>query len=116
MGQQTFGKGLGSFVLGPGGQFVLDTANLGFSPAGKTLAGDDTNFGRQISRYLKDYTPGSSLWQTRLLFERHLFDELQELTDPKARRSWRRLESRYKSEHGSNYWWQRGEALPEILQ
>ncbi len=113
-GESRFGHSMATTALGPGGGFVTDTLELGFSPLGKTLSGDDTNFGRELGQYLKMYTPGSSLWYTRLITERAVFDEFQEWADPRAHTSWRRLESRFKKEYGADHWWSRQDALPEF--
>jgi len=113
-GQSRFGHSMATTLLGPGGGFITDTLELGMSPAGKLLSGDDTNFGRELAKYMKRYTPGSSLWYTRIITERAIFDEFQDWADPKAKTNWRRLESRYRKEHGAKYWWSHKDTVPKF--
>ena len=114
-GKSRHGDNLATTMSGPMIGFASDSAELVFSGvAGVTFAGDETNLGREFSKYFKSYTPGNSLWQTRLISERMLFDQLQRLADPKAKSSWKRTEKRMVKEKNQRYWWKRGETSPSF--
>ncbi len=70
------------------------------------------NPGRQLSRSVGRYFPGSSLWYGRLAFQRIIQDTLQEWTDPDYRDAFRRME-RKAQETDQSYWWRPGRALPD---
>ncbi len=112
-GKSRHGDNLATTLAGPGIGFMADTFELGFSGvAGATFAGDKTNFGRELSNYLKSYTPGNSLWYTRVITERMLFDQFQRLADPKAQSSWQNTEKRLLKQQGQRYWWKKGKTAP----
>jgi len=113
-GQSRHGHNILTTLAGPGGGLLVDTVELGLSNTGELLSGEETNFGRELGNYMKRYAPGSSLWYTRLITERMIFDEFQEWADPKAKANWRRLESRYKKEHGAKYWWSHKDTVPQF--
>lgn len=81
------------------------------------MKGDDTRLGADVSRFVRLYTPGRSLWYGRLAFERMLFDRLAEMADPDAPRRFRRIERRAAKEFGQRYWAPPGggvERLPDL--
>jgi hypothetical protein len=62
-------------------------------------------------KLIKQETPGSSLWYSRLAFERLVADQLQEEIDPKYRQSWRATEARARQQK-QGFWWEPGETSP----
>jgi lipase chaperone LimK len=64
-------------------------------------------------KFAARYTPGASLWYTRLALERLVIDQAQMMADPKAKSKMRRLENRYKKEQGQKYWWRPGKTAPD---
>jgi hypothetical protein len=68
--------------------------------------------GRDVVKLLKQEAPGSSLWYTRLAFERLVADQLQEAIDPGYRKSWRDMKRKAR-EKGQEFWWEPGETSPE---
>jgi hypothetical protein len=97
---------------GPTAKFFDDAVGLtGWNLQG-TLSGEDTNFGRQLARFVRSYTPGSSLWQSRLALDRLMFDQLQTMLDPKYASSFKRLEDRAKKDYGQQFWWRPGKLAP----
>ena len=58
------------------------------------------------------YTPGSSLWYSRLAMERMVVDQAQIWANPKARSSMRRTVNNYRRNYKQNYWWKPGSATP----
>lgn len=74
---------------------------------------DDTNFGRELARFTRRYTPLTSLWYTRLAVDRLMWNRMQEMLDPRASADWRRMERRRQDEFGQDYFWAPGEIEPE---
>tara|TARA_R110000868_G_scaffold94417_2_gene260467 strand:+ start:241 stop:2667 length:2427 start_codon:yes stop_codon:yes gene_type:complete len=112
-----FGNSVLATAMGPGASLVEDTVGLavsGFDFATDPFTGDDTNLGREAARLMQRYTPGNNLWYARLVFERYLFDTLQEMTDPKALQNRKKYERKLKTERGQDYWWKRGESAPSF--
>ena len=72
----------------------------------------DANFGRDFARFVRRYTPGSSLWYARLAADRLMWDQLQALLDPKAATAWRRMEQRAQKDFGQRFWWRPGQTAP----
>lgn len=75
--------------------------------------GKDANIGGDLVNFLKSYTPGSSIWYTRLAFERLVADQLQLMADPKASRRFRRMIRKRRRDLKQSYWWQPGDAAPD---
>lgn len=108
-----FGGGLPETLAGPVAGFGKDVVDLTAGNVAQVLAGKDANVGRDLTRFLRLYTPGSSLWYARLAFDRLVFDQLQYLADPKAAEDFRRKEQRWKTEFGQRFYWRPGQSLPE---
>jgi hypothetical protein len=97
---------------GPTAKFFDDVVGLtGWNLQG-TLSGEDTNFGRQLARFVRSYTPGSSLWYSRLALDRLMWDQLQTMLDPKYAASFKRMEQRAKKDYGQSFWWRPGKVAP----
>jgi hypothetical protein len=112
-----FGNSVMATAMGPGASLVEDVVGLGvsgFDFATDPFTGDETNLGREAARFMQRYTPGNNLWYGRLLFERYLFDNLQEMTDPKAKQNRKKYERKIKTERGQDYWWKRGDSAPSF--
>jgi hypothetical protein len=76
-------------------------------PAKKT----SYTIGREASRFIERYTPGTNLWQTRLLEQRLLWNNLRRLLDPEAEKSFQR-QAVAPWRWGSEYYWAPGDILP----
>jgi len=112
-----FGNSVMATAMGPGASLVEDVVGLGvsgFDFATDPFTGDETNIGREAARLMQRYTPGNNLWYGRLLFERYLFDNLQEMTDPKAEKNRKKYERKLKTERGQDYWWKKGDTAPSF--
>ncbi|MFZ5704910.1 MAG: hypothetical protein ACOY5R_06545 [Pseudomonadota bacterium] len=70
------------------------------------------NVGRDAVRMAQRYTPGSSLWYSRLAFQRLMLDTAQEWADPDHREAFSRMERRA-HEQGQEYWWRPGRTAPD---
>ena len=122
---------ISAFMRGGGagfyGDFIYSAQTRGDSgvyefAAGPTLgpiigAGADTLQGNMdgaaFARLVKQFTPLSSVWYTRLATDRLIFDQLQMLVDPDYQKSFARQEKRIQKDFGQRSWWRRGRAVPE---
>ncbi len=110
--QSRFGKSPSLTFAGPVAGFFDDISELTISNIHEAARGDDTNFARESIKFTQRYIPGGSLWYTRLIFERLVFDQLQLKLDPRARRSFRTIERNAKKEFGQRFWWKPGNTSP----
>lgn len=108
-----FGGSLMASALGPTAGAIEDIARLTHGNIAKSITGEDTNAGRELVRFLRLNTPGSSLWYGRLAFDRLIWGQLQEMADPEFAEGNRRLIRRAETQYGAPYWWQPGETTPD---
>jgi hypothetical protein len=113
--QNRYGGGLTATVAGPTLATAGDFLKLTVGNVQQLAAGDETHFGRELTKFVQANTPGQSLWYARTAFQRILFDNLQRMADPEADKAFRRLERFYEREYGQDYWWAPGEAAPDNL-
>lgn len=106
-----YGKSLSISMAGPVASLVDDTYKLAKGTTG--AFDEDSNYGRELNRFIRNYTPGSNLWYARLAWERMVMDELQAAMDPDAHAAWRGRINRAKRDFGQDYWWAPGRVLPE---
>lgn len=107
-----FDRGLAETVAGPVVGFADDLRKLTVGNLVEASQGEDTNAAREMIKFAGRYTPGSSLWYSRLALERMVLDQMQLYADPKARSNMKRLESRFRREYGQKYWWRPGKTQP----
>lgn len=107
-----FDRGLAETVAGPVVGFADDLRKLTVGNLVEAAQGEDTNAAREAIKFAGRYTPGSSLWYSRLALERMVLDQMQLYSDPKARSNMKRLESRFRREYGQKYWWRPGKTEP----
>ena len=108
-----FDRGLAETIAGPVVGFADDVRKLTIGNIIEAANGEDTNAASEMIQFAARYTPGASLWYTRLALERMVIDQAQMMTDPKAKSKMRRLENRYKKEQGQKYWWRPGKTAPD---
>jgi hypothetical protein len=82
---------------------VEDVRRLSSSQARKLYEGKDTSFATELTRVGRRYTPGT--FYTKLAVDRLLWDNLQQLTDPDYRGSFRRMEETLRKDTGQQFWW-----------
>jgi hypothetical protein len=108
-----FGGSLAGTVAGP---MVDRLDNLRRLTVGNVIefgeGKEKTNFGRELSQFIKQNTPGSSLWFTRLAYERLLMDQLQYLLDKDAHSAFQKRMALRKRDFGQDFWWKMGETSP----
>jgi hypothetical protein len=95
---------------GPIAGIAEDAFKLSSSQARKLYEGKDTNFLTELTRVGRRYTPGT--FYTKQAVDRLLWDNLQQLTDPDYRGSFRRMEETLRKDTGQAYWWQPGDNVP----
>lgn len=103
------GEGITQLVAGPGpGAVIGATGDLL-----QTMAGNKEVSGKTLAQHMKAWTPGSSLWYSKLATDRLIFDNIQSMIDPDYRSSFARYERRMKKDFGQTFWWGPGDTLPE---
>jgi hypothetical protein len=108
------GGGLAETVAGPVVGFASDLLKPVASNVMRMIEGKETTLGRDAANLVRYNTPVlSSLWYSRLAFDRMVADQLQSLLDPDAEAAFRRQEQQRQRDYGSATWWQRGTMAPQ---
>lgn len=106
------GKDVVLSTLGPVAALGSDVLSLVPGNLGELARDENTNFGREATRFLRSYTPGTSLWYARVALDRWVWNTLQEWADPKYQESFRRTEANMFKETGQRFWWRPGQNAP----
>ncbi|WP_456390115.1 hypothetical protein [Profundibacter sp.] len=94
--------GIAETLAGPMAGLASDIVKPVASNLNRAFEGKDTLFGRDLANFTRRNTPvASSLWYTRLAFDRLVSDQLQSFLDPEAEVQWRRQERRRQREYGT---------------
>ncbi|MBW4972076.1 hypothetical protein KZZ08_00505 [Roseovarius mucosus] len=108
-----FGGGFAQTLAGPVVDFASSVANPILSNASRAATGEDTMLGRDAANFIRFNTPvASSLWPTRVAFDRLVADQLQLFLDPSAEELWRRQERQRERDFGTGIWWDRASPVP----
>lgn len=107
------GGGMPETLTGPVVGLGADVSRAFMSNATRAAQGKDTFIGRDVVNLTRRYTPGTSLWQTRLAMDRLVWDQLQGVLDPDADSVWALQEKNRRRDFGNASWWERGELTPE---
>lgn len=75
--------------------------------------GAPTSYGAELSKDVQKFTPGGTLWYTRLLASRFLFDQIRMQLDPDYASAFDREKDRMQAQTGQSYYWQRGATAPD---
>jgi len=114
MGTNRFGTSLVGTLAGPTVGLIEDVAKVSLGQLGEAASGDDLNLGKDLIGFTGRNIPtASSLWYTRLAFERLVQDQLSIQFDPKARARFRRQQKYRRREFDQDYWWRPGEPTPD---
>lgn len=111
--QTRHGGGLTATLAGPLAGSVEGAGKLIMGNIQQAANGDETNAGRELVRFLRSNTPGSSIWYARAAMDRIVWGEMQQIMDPDYEAAVQRQVRRAQREFGQGYWWQPGEALPD---
>ena len=107
-----FGQSFMESLAGPVWGLGNDIWDITKGNVDQLTAGKDTNLSADMIQFLRRYTPGSSTWYIRGIFERTILDQLQKMLDPKAYEKFRRDVNKRKTEYGQSYWWKPGSSAP----
>lgn len=108
-----FGGGLAESVAGPVVSAANDLRKLTIGNVQEAVQGEETNIGREALNFAGRYAPGASLWYARLGVERTVLDQIQRQVDPDHSQNWHRIERKHARELGTQYFWPKGELLPD---
>jgi len=108
-----FGHSMAETAVGPLWTTASDAVKLTLGNVREVTLGEDTNIASESTNFLRRHTPGGSIWYLRAMYERTFLDELQNLTDPKAKSKQRRLMKRRKTQYGQKFWWRPGQSSPK---
>lgn len=67
---------------------------------------------RALRQLIQSNLPGSTLWYTRLAFQREVLDKMQAEIDPDYYESFDRME-KYAKQNGTSYYWRPGQSKPD---
>jgi hypothetical protein len=102
------GEGITQLIAGPAPGAVIGATG----DVAQWLAGTKELKGKTLAQHIKGWTPGSSLWFTKMATDRLIFDNIQAMIDPDYRQSFSRYERRMKKDFGQSFWWRPGELTP----
>lgn len=120
-GVNSFGSGPQDVAAGPLVGWLGDTTQLALGDLSSLAQGVgslgegeiDVQAPAKLVEYMRRYTPGTNIWWSRLAFERYLWDNLQDLADPKAAVKRRRKAANQRRNYGTESWWPAGQLAPE---
>jgi hypothetical protein len=101
-------------LLGPVWSLGLKGFDLSIGNLKQALDGDDTDMGREFSRFVEQNMPGRSTWYARLAFERMLFDNLDRLLDPEAEKEFAKVEKKRREERRQDYFARPGRGIQRL--
>jgi len=107
-----FGGGPLTSALGPMWALGEDVLSLTQGNIQQLAKGEDMKLGADLVDFSRAYTPGTSLWYTRLAYERMVLDQLQRAADPGAPARFRRIQRKRKKDYNQSYFWKPGETSP----
>tara|TARA_R100001460_G_scaffold57179_1_gene96906 strand:- start:42 stop:2600 length:2559 start_codon:yes stop_codon:yes gene_type:complete len=102
-------------LAGPQLSTLASIADLSIGNLLQIIQGKDSNFAAELTRFVKNNTPGANIWYARLILEKYLFEYLEDYADPKYKQKIRRKIRRTKKEEDNDYWWEPGDKLPQSL-
>lgn len=107
-------EGVTQFLAGPGPGAVASAVGDAAQTlmTGSVWTGEKPISGKMLANHIKAWTPGSTMWFSKLATDRLIFDQIQALLDPDYRKSFDRYEKRMKKEFGQEFWWRPGQTSP----
>jgi hypothetical protein len=108
--QNRYGSGSSA---GPVGQLSADAVKLTWGNLQQAAVGDDMKLGSEAIAFASKYSPNA--WPISL-FKTAFTDQLRMAADPSYEKNLKRIMRKHETETGAEYWWRRGEVLPEALQ
>jgi hypothetical protein len=112
-GEASWGGGFGSYIAGPMPRLVGDTWNLSIGNALEAMDPDqNSNFGRDLVKYLDRWTPGADIPVVGLAIDRMVWDSLQKMLDPESETAMRNAATKRQNLYGNASWWMPGSPTP----
>lgn len=117
MDTNRFGGGFAETLAGPVVGLGMDVHRATLGNVQQVLGGKSLEEAKVVSDLMglaERYTPvASSLWYSKLVTQRLLFDQMREITDPEgARDKFKRQTRSAARDYGTEYWWEPGQAAP----
>lgn len=114
MDTNRFGASPAETVLGPVFGLGADIHRATIGNVRQAANGEDAKAVEDMVGLAERYTPvGSSLWYSKTLTQRMIFDQIREVADPAgARERFRRQKSSARRNYGTDYFWEPGSPLP----
>lgn len=107
------GAGLAGVLAGPVVQLGGDVISIPMNALTRVAAGQEPLIGRDVAKLAERNTPVmSSLWYSRLAYDRAVSDNLARFLDPEAEDQFRRQIRRAEREFEAPFWWLPGEGAP----
>ena len=103
----------GSSSFGPLGSAVKDIQKLTQGNIQELAQGEETKFTAELLENAFKYSPNA--WQVSII-KRSFLDELRLMLDPSYENNLNKIMRQKETEYDTEYFWKRGEMLPEALQ
>ena len=105
-------EGYTASIGGPMADLASDTGQLTLGNLISLINNEDTNMINDLTRYVKKWTPGQSMWWWNLVFQRMVVENAATTIDPKMNRRLSKERRRQESRNDQEYWWRPGEVTP----
>lgn len=105
---------ISSAIAGPMFGLIYDVGKLSIGNIQELMKGDDPKVASDIIKFAAKYNPASSIWYSRLAFERLIVNQAEMWADDKAKKRFRQHEKKLKREQNQNYWWRPGQTEPQF--
>lgn len=107
-----WGGGWAETIAGPLASRAEDAYGLVQSGYTALALGERSNFGRQLTRFVRYNVPGANMWYWQMAWNRMLMDQAQWLADPEAAEAFKRQQRNMLRDTGQQFWWQPGSFGP----
>lgn len=109
-----FGHSLAESLAGPVVSTYSDVIRIVNGNYNRAMEeGKESKFLGDTFNVMKRFVPGATLWYARLPIERLMLDGIERAIDPEFTKKRSRQEKNLQRKYGQQYYWRRGEALPE---
>lgn len=113
-----FGRSFMTGVLGPVAGFTDDTLGLVAGHLQQAILDPEykaqEKFLKDMSGFMRRYTPAATLWYSRVAMERMLFDSMDRMALPDFDAQMRAKKDKFKKDFGSDHWWNPGDLTPQF--
>jgi hypothetical protein len=106
------GKSSAMTAFGAPASAISDAYDYTFGNLNDAMSGKETHFGRDTANLFGRYNPLSSLWWSRMAFQRNVTDQMQRLLDPDADAAFDRKVKAMQRDYGMEPWWTPGDRAP----